>query len=152
MDITPIYDLRDRLRTAMIAGTSLLAEDFRLKRAVEAMAPLEKAAPVFAKVGELCRKLVAPDASAEGKEDLLLDAITLVDAVCCTQGAVGVAGEMEPLFAGDEVESEMEKIVNKNKKMLLSNVPYAAQGGTYNFWKRALFICDGLPQCKSGTF
>ena len=55
MDITPIYDLRDRLRTAMIAGTSLLAEDFRLKRAVEAMAPLEKAAPVFAKVGELCR-------------------------------------------------------------------------------------------------
>ncbi|MCX4346953.1 MAG: hypothetical protein OSJ38_06845, partial [Lachnospiraceae bacterium] len=86
MDITPIYDLRDRLRTAMIAGTSLLAEDFRLKRAVEAMAPLEKAAPVFAKVGELCRKLVAPDASAEGKEDLLLDAITLVDAVCCTQG------------------------------------------------------------------
>ena len=122
MDITPIYDLRDRLRTAMIAGTSLLAEDFRLKRAVEAMAPLEKAAPVFAKVGELCRKLVAPDASAEGKEDLLLDAITLVDAVCCTQGAVGVAGEMEPLFAGDEVESEMEKIVNK--KMLLSNVPY----------------------------
>lgn len=125
MDITPIYDLRDRLRTAMIAGTSLLAEDFRLKRAVEAMAPLEKAAPVFAKVGELCRKLVAPDASAEGKEDLLLDAITLVDAVCCTQGAVGVAGEMEPLFAGDEVESEMEKIVNKNKKMLLSNVPYS---------------------------
>ena len=46
MDITPIYELRDRLRTAMIAGTNLLAEDFRLKRAVEAMAPLEKAAPV----------------------------------------------------------------------------------------------------------
>ena len=41
MDITPIYELRDRLRTAMIAGTNLLAEDFRLKRAVEAMAPLE---------------------------------------------------------------------------------------------------------------
>ena len=59
MDITPIYELRDRLRTAMIAGTNLLAEDFRLKRAVEAMAPLEKAAPVFAKVGELCRSLIA---------------------------------------------------------------------------------------------
>ena len=40
MDITPIYELRDRLRTAMIAGTNLLAEDFRLKRAVQARAPL----------------------------------------------------------------------------------------------------------------
>ena len=84
MDITPIYDLRDRLRTAMIAGTSLLAEDFRLKRAVEAMAPLEKAAPVFAKVGEFCKKLIASGSGTEDKEDLLLDAITLVDAVCCT--------------------------------------------------------------------
>ncbi|MDE7325940.1 MAG: hypothetical protein K2N63_06670 [Lachnospiraceae bacterium] len=123
MDITPIYDLRDRLRTAMIAGTSLLAEDFRLKRAVEAMAPLEKAAPVFAKVGELCRKLIAADAGTDGKEDLLLDAITLVDAVCCTQGAVGVAGEMEPVFAKEELG--IENNVSKKKKMVLSNVPHS---------------------------
>ena len=100
MDITPIYELRDRLRTAMIAGTNLLVEDFRLKRAVEAMAPLEKAAPVFAKVGELCRSLIATGGGGtDGKEGILLDAITLVDAVCCTQGAVGVAGEMVPVFA-----------------------------------------------------
>ena len=80
MDITPIYELRDRLRTAMIAGTNLLAEDFRLKRAVEAMAPLEKAAPVFAKVGELCRSLIATGGGGtDGKEGILLDAITLVD-------------------------------------------------------------------------
>ncbi len=125
MDITPIYDLRDRLRTAMIAGTSLLAEDFRLKRAVEAMAPLEKAAPVFAKVGEFCRKLIAPDTGAEDKEDLLLDAITLVDAVCCTQGAVSVAGEMEPLFGKEDAKNDMEKIVNLHKGMILSNVPYS---------------------------
>ena len=33
MDTTPIYELRERLRAAGIAGTNLLTEDFRLKRA-----------------------------------------------------------------------------------------------------------------------
>lgn len=125
MDITPIYDLRDRLRTAMIAGTSLLAEDFRLKRAVEAMAPLEKAAPVFAKVGEFCKKLIASGSGTEDKEDLLLDAITLVDAVCCTQGAVSVPGEMKSLFEEENAGNGMENIINSKKKMILSNVPYS---------------------------
>ncbi len=124
MDITPIYDLRDRLRTAMIAGTNLLAEDFRLKRAVEAMAPLEKAAPVFAKVGELSRKLIAPDdGGKDGKEGILLDAITLTDALCCTQGVVAVSGELESVFAdGDE---EVGNISNPYPRMRLSNVPYS---------------------------
>ena len=43
MDTTPIYELRARLRAAGIAGTSLLSEDFRLKRAYEAFKPLETA-------------------------------------------------------------------------------------------------------------
>ncbi len=123
MDITPIYDLRDRLRTAMIAGTNLLSEDFRLKRAVEAMAPLEKAAPVFAKVGELCRKLIAPeDSGKEGKEGILLDAITLTDALCCTQGAVTVPGELLPVSAD---EDDLGNVSSSRPGMRLSNVPYS---------------------------
>ena len=43
MDTEPIYELRDRLRAAGIAGTNLLSEDFRLKRAFEAFKPLETA-------------------------------------------------------------------------------------------------------------
>ena len=130
MDITPIYELRDRLRTAMIAGTNLLAEDFRLKRAVEAMAPLEKAAPVFAKVGELCRSLIATGGGGtDGKEGILLDAITLVDAVCCTQGAVGVAGEMVPVFAEGfpgNAEGGAETAGAARQGRILSDVPYSA--------------------------
>lgn len=130
MDITPIYELRDRLRTAMIAGTNLLAEDFRLKRAVEALAPLEKAAPVFAKVGELSRKLIAPDdEGGDGKEGILLDAITLTDAVCCTQGAVGVSGELEPVLAADEdfLQGSAASLAEGKggRGMILSNVPYS---------------------------
>lgn len=95
MDITPIYELRTRLRAVTIAGTNLLAEDFRLKRAAEAMQPLEAASPVFAKIGGLVRQLLAPE--TEGKEGLLLDAITLVDALLCTQGEVAVKEELRPL-------------------------------------------------------
>lgn len=95
MDISPLYELRARLRAAMIAGTGLLSEDFRLKRAVEAFAPLEQASPVFAKIGQLAGALLSPDTA--GKEDLLLDAITLADAVLCTQGAVSVEEKLEPV-------------------------------------------------------
>lgn len=51
MDTIPVYDLRGCLRAATIAGTNLLSEDFRLKRAYEAFEPLESASPVFAKIG-----------------------------------------------------------------------------------------------------
>lgn len=95
MDISPLYELRARLRAAMIAGTGLLSEDFRLKRAAEAFAPLEQDSPVFAKIGQLAGALLSPDTT--DKEDLLLDAITLADAVLCTQGAVSVEEELEPV-------------------------------------------------------
>lgn len=51
MDTKPIYELRARLRAAAIAGASLLAEDFRLKRAAEAIKPLEASSPVLQKSG-----------------------------------------------------------------------------------------------------
>lgn len=95
MDITPIYELRNRLRAAAIAGTNLLSEDFRLKRAVEAIQPLEASSPVFAKIGELARGLLSPEQA--DREGALLDTITLVDALLCTQGEVAVAGELQPL-------------------------------------------------------
>ncbi len=76
MDTTPIYELRARLRAAGIAGTSLLSEDFRLKRAYEAFKPLETASPVFAKLGQLTTQLLAPD--CPNLQGALLDTITLV--------------------------------------------------------------------------
>ena len=60
MDIGPIYELRSRLRAAAIAGTGLLSEDFRLKRAAEAMKPLETSSPVFAKIVQTLNELLSP--------------------------------------------------------------------------------------------
>lgn len=98
MELTPLYELRERLRAGAIAGAALAADDFRLSRALEGLAPLEKASPVFARIGELTRNVLAPD--CPDRAGALLDAITLCDSVLCTQGAVAVSGELSPLPAG----------------------------------------------------
>lgn len=51
MDVKPVYELRERLRAAVIAGANLLSEDFRLRRALEAFKPLEMASPSLRKWG-----------------------------------------------------------------------------------------------------
>lgn len=98
MDISSMYELRERLKASMIAGTGLISEDFRLRRAIEAFLPMEKAAPIFGKIGALCRKLMEePD---KEREMVLLDTISLLDQVICTQGAVAVSGDLTPIQSG----------------------------------------------------
>ncbi len=129
MDITPIYELRNRLRAAAIAGTNLLSEDFRLKRAVEAMQPLEAASPVFAKIGALSRELLSPEQA--DREGTLLEAITLVDALLCTQGEVAVAGEVQPLEIRDRGNAVSNAPYSEVKAILdaLTN----SGGGRYSY-------------------
>ncbi len=110
MDTTPIYELRERLRAAAMAGTSLLAEDFRLRRACEMFKPLAAASPVFAKIGQLTEQLFSPDISHP--QGALLDAVSLTDAVICTLGAVDVAGEITPLEIVGSEETADAMIVN----------------------------------------
>lgn len=100
MDLTPVYELRERLKTGAVAGTGLIAEDFRLKRAVEAVAPLEKASPVFAKIVQLSTQVL--EENCEDRAGTLLEALTLVDALLCTQGVVEVKGEIKPLASQSE--------------------------------------------------
>ena len=97
MNLAPIYELRSRLRTTMIAGTNLISEDFRLKRAVEEIKPLEALSPVFARIGQLSAALLTEN--GEDREGVLIETITLVDALLCTQGQVAVTGEITPLTA-----------------------------------------------------
>ncbi len=98
MDLQALYDLKERLEHAAVAGTGLLQEDFRLKRAVEALAPLAAASPVFGKITAAAQALLA--APAEDRGTRLLDVLALVDAVAYTQGVVDVPGELTPLEGG----------------------------------------------------
>ena len=93
--LQPLYDVKERLEYAAVAGTSLLGEDFRLRRAAEAMKPLAAASPVFGKISDGLDGLLA--APGEQRPGLLLDVLSLADAVAYTQGTVGLAGEMQDL-------------------------------------------------------
>ncbi len=95
MNLQPLYDVKSRLEQAAIAGTGLLAEDFRLQRAAEGIKPLAAASPVFAKIDNGLQKLLS--ASGEERSGQLLDLLALVDAVAYTQGSSGVEGELLPL-------------------------------------------------------
>ena len=95
MDISPLFVLRQRLHAAALAGVASCPDDIRLAQACEALASLEAAAPVFRKLGDLVRTLCAPE--GEGRAAVLLEALTLADALACTQAAVAVPGEAEAL-------------------------------------------------------
>lgn len=98
MNLTPFYELKERLEHAAIAGTSLIEEDFRLRRAVDGLVPLASASPVFAKIKAGADKLLT--APAEERAACLLDVLGLVDAVAYTQGKTGSSGELLPLAIG----------------------------------------------------
>lgn len=92
VQITPIYELRARLRAAAIAGTDLLSEDFRLRKAAESFAALADTSPVFARINDMTNRLLE-----DGSPESLLDTITLVDAVLTTLAAVEVTGDIGEL-------------------------------------------------------
>lgn len=98
MNLQALYDLKERLEYAAVAGTGLMQEDFRLHRAVEAMAPLAGVNPVFAKINAASKALLAAPQADRGTR--LLDVLSLVDAVVYTQGVCGISGDLEPLEPG----------------------------------------------------
>lgn len=101
MNLQPFYDLRDRLQAAAKAGSNLITEDFRLKRAAEAIAPFAKASAVFQKIEQQLNTLLG--SSCQDRSLLLLDTLALVDAVLVTQGSLAATAaekekpELEPL-------------------------------------------------------
>lgn len=98
MNLQALYDLKERLEYAAIAGTGLMQEDFRLRRAVDALAPLSAASPVFGKISAAAKALL--NAPQEERSTRLLDVLGLVDAVVYTQGVTNVPGDLEPIAHG----------------------------------------------------
>lgn len=110
MNIEALYELKERLNTSAVAGISLMPEDFRLKRAVEQMEPLSKAAPIFGKIYQgALHMLEVPE---EQRADALLDELALVDAVLTTQAIAGIDGELSEVNVGMQ-------------ERVITNVPYS---------------------------
>ena len=109
MDLQPLYDVKERLEAAAIAGTGLLSEDFRLQRAAEGLKPLAGASPVFGKIGAGLDQLLS--APAGERSGLLLDVLALADAVVYTQGKTGMDGGSEPLPTGSGQYQDRKSVV-----------------------------------------
>ncbi len=122
MNLSAVYELKERLEAAVIAGVNLIQEDFRLKRAVEQTAPLAAVSPVFKKIYVSSQKLVSE--ACEDREGLLLDTLSLVDAVCSTQGSLQTEGEIG--WAEMEGQEREEPAVGKKwKNGGYKNFPYS---------------------------
>lgn len=102
MNLSPLYELRERLAGSMIAGVNLIKEDFRFIRAIEAFEPLTRAAPVFQKIYNTAKEAIHPDCKEPA--GILLDALALVDAVIYTQGITETQKEPEKILFGEAKE------------------------------------------------
>lgn len=106
MDITVFYEVQNRLYNAAIAGCGILAEDFRLKRAVEGLAPLAEKGKVFAALKAKCEALLS---AGEDASSQLSDCIALADAVAVTLGRTETAMAADAADAAAEL-ADAEKM------------------------------------------
>jgi len=136
MDMTLIYELRERLRVAAIAGTNLLSEDFRLRHTYEAFKALEAASPVFEKVGQLTQQLLSSD--CRNLSGVLLDTLSLVDAVVCTLATVEVKGEIEAVDTISAGENGISVIINAPCSKIKTLIEALTTSGSGNY----SFVCD----------
>lgn len=104
MNTAPFYELHDRLYDCASAGCASIPEDFRLKRAVEGMAPLAEANKTFARLRDMCARLFTEPEPAL----LLADCIALADALAVAQGHYTNAEESHPGTLEYDVEYNME--------------------------------------------
>ncbi len=81
MDISPFYELKNRLYASAAAGCGSISEDFRLKRAVENFETLSKANKAFRKLYDLCDNLLQSENPYTDRPDC----IGLADAISVTQ-------------------------------------------------------------------
>ena len=96
MNLDILYKLREQLKNSIITGSSLIKEDFRLKKATEDMAALSKLAPVFAQIEKQALDLPICDNPGEKALDLL----ALIDAVLETQAGIYENKELSDIEGG----------------------------------------------------
>ena len=128
----PFYELRNRLYASAAAGCSLIAEDFRLKRAIEAFQPMSEANKVFGKLYAMCNALLV----SENKPADIIDCIALADALAVTQGTFADSSETEPAKAMKMLApSHMTVAALEEYNEKIRKTPYAEQDFGADFYK-----------------
>lgn len=85
MALPILHELNERLKTAMIAGTSVLSADERLTALIHQLSVLSSKSFVFEKLYQLCEPLTQPESTR--LQEQLIQALSFLRAVLCTQAA-----------------------------------------------------------------
>lgn len=88
----PFYELKSRLYASAAAGCSIISEDFRLQRAIDAFKPMSESNKVFGRLYSMCCDLLKSDDPAGS----ITDCIALADALAVTQGTFADTSETKP--------------------------------------------------------
>lgn len=103
----PFYELKSRLYASAAAGCSIISEDFRLQRAIDAFKPMSESNKVFGRLYSMCCDLLKSDDPAGS----ITDCIALADALAVTQGTFADTSETKP--------------ANKTEKIKPQQIPYS---------------------------
>ena len=100
--MNPLIELKERLVHITIAGTELIDEDFRLKNTFESFSVLAEKNPIFKKIYLSLKQLF--DAEKSQKPVILLNILSLVDAVLYTQAQTNIDGEYKELETKENLQ------------------------------------------------
>lgn len=103
----PFYELKSRLYASAAAGCSIISEDFRLQRAIDAFKPMSESNKVFGRLYSMCCDLLKSDDPAGS----ITECIALADALAVTQGTFADTSETKP--------------ANKIEKIKPQQIPYS---------------------------
>lgn len=95
MALPIFHELHERLKTAMIAGTSVLCADERLVSLVQQLSALSSKSFVFEKLYQLCEPLTQPETNQ--LQEQLVQAMSFLRAVLCTQAGALIEEESHPI-------------------------------------------------------
>lgn len=95
MALPILHELHERLKTAMIAGTSVLYADERLASLVQQLSVLSSKSFVFEKLYQLCEPLIQPETTH--LQEQLVQAMSFLRALLCTQATDLIETESHPI-------------------------------------------------------
>jgi hypothetical protein len=99
MSIALVAEVYDEARRLAIAGSVVAPGDFRIRKLIAPLEQVGAKAPVFARVAEAVKAIVA--STDKTSAQALLDLTTLVSAILYTQGETGIVGELQPIETTD---------------------------------------------------
>lgn len=126
MNLEALYELRERMKNIAIAGTVLVEDDFRLKKAIENFTPISKLAPVFTQIYTLATQLLIAD--VKERPDILMDCLGLLDAIICTQAKTLTLDNIQELKLYEDKTSVYQNISYKRIEPLLNALTNKGSG------------------------